>query len=228
MQIASKPLLVTSSILDSFAWLSNCPPNWKEKALEEFNNSLKRIYTPLSPAVKRGMDFEDRICRDLYVSRDIFEKKHGMVTMEFYDLCKGGTQQAVLKKTITVDDQPYVLYGKADIFFPEIIYDIKTTGRFKGFQAYTERAQHLMYQTASGIPAFKYLVAVGSDKQVPVERGGKSFMEEQWCVDSVIPIDVTMDPKEAQERLEDRIRVFIKFIAADKGMLADYVNIFTR
>ena len=81
MQLASKPLLVTSSILDSFSWLSNCPPSWKEKALEEFGNSLKRIYTPLSPAVKRGMDFEDRICRDLYVARDIFEKKHGMVTM---------------------------------------------------------------------------------------------------------------------------------------------------
>ena len=133
-----------------------------------------------------------------------------------------------MKKTVTIDGQAYVLYGKADIFFPDIIYDIKTTGRFKGFQAYTERAQHLMYQTASGIPAFKYLVAVWSDKQVPMERGGKTFMEEQWCVDSVIPIDVTMDPREAEERLADRIRAFIAYIQADKGMLADYVNIFTR
>lgn len=221
--IAAKSLLVTPSILDSYTWLTTCPASWKEKAEAEFSNSLNRIYTDLSPEIRRGMDFEDKICRDVYISRELFIEKHGKMLSEFYAMCKGGAQQAVLKTTIKVDDQDYLLYGKADILFMPMgataghILDIKTTGKFKGPQYYTGRAQHLLYIVASGIERFTYLVAVGKDVE------GKA-----WEVDSVLPIDASTNYEEALVRLQSKIRDFVAFLQKRPELLTAYVEVFTR
>lgn len=230
--LATKPLLITSSILDSYAWYKEAPGSWKEKAESDLINALTRVYTPLDAAVKRGMAFEERVCRDLYLARDVFHKRHGDMLMPFFDECVGGRQQDVVKSTITIDGQDYVLYGKADILFPKSkntegrIIDIKTTSSWKGMAKYTSRSQHLLYITASRITNFKYLVAVGEDTET--HEAPDTPPITKWIVDSVIPIDASMPVDEASERLEERVRMFVAFLRTRPELLRAYTTIFTK
>jgi uncharacterized protein (DUF486 family) len=216
-KLAPKPLLVTSSILDSYAWYKEAPGSWKEKAETDLTNALFRIYTPMDAAVQRGVDFEGKICRDLYLERYTFVTKHGDMMAPFYDMCHGGLQQAPVKRTVVVDGQDFLLYGKADILFPkEHIIDIKTTGAWKGMAKYTTRAQHLLYTAATGIEKFTYLVAVGENKKTG------------WTVDSVIPVDASTSIARAMEMLEERIRMWIAFLHTRPTFLKAYIEVFTK
>jgi hypothetical protein len=97
------------------------------------------------------------------------------------------------------------------------ILDIKTTGKFKGPEYYTGRAQHLLYIMASKIEKFTYLVAVGKDVE-----------GQDWKADSVLPIDATTTYEEAKVRLEAKIRDFIAFLQKRPEWLKAYVEVFTR
>lgn len=218
----SKPYLITSSILDAFDWVQNAPPSWQEKAFTDFKNQLSRVRTPLTPEVQRGMDFENKVCMDLFMSREAFLDKHGkLLTSEFYDKCAGGKQQEVTKQKLKIDDYEYTLYGRMDIYFPGTkIIDIKTTGSWKGHSKYTARNQHPMYIATTGVTSFEYLVAVGSDQKV----GKKS----EWVVESVIPVDGSMSRDDAYAIVENKIRSFIAVIEKDPELDTAYKTIFSR
>ena len=220
--IAEKSLLITSTILDSFAWYKSAPPgHWKEKATEDFKNALNRIYTPMNEDAKRGVDFENGLYRSLYLDRDTFIERHGKQCAKFFDECAGKTQQAKLQKTIEVDGQNYKLYGKADIFSPEKIIDIKTCSNWRGPEKYLDKSQHLLYITASNIPSFEYLVAVGDSIKDSVTE------KMSWVVDCVIPIDASMSVEEASNKLADRIREFVGFLSDNKAYMDAYISVFS-
>ena len=132
-EILAKDLLITSSILDSFAWFKEAPLSWKERATTDLTNSLKRIYTPPDPKVQRGIDFENRITRHLLGPRTQFIAANGKKLGIIWDECHGGLQQKVVKRIIEVEGQRICLYGRADIHYadPHRIVDIKTTGNWK-------------------------------------------------------------------------------------------------
>jgi hypothetical protein len=218
----ARPYLITSSILDAFDWCQNAPSSWAEKAFTDFKNQLFRFKTPLSPEVKRGMDFESKVCMDLFMGRDAFEGKHGaLLTTEFYDKCSSGKQQEVTKQILKIDEYEYTLYGRMDIYFPgKKIIDIKTTGAWKGHSKYTARSQHPMYIATTGVTNFEYLVAVGSDQEV---KGKK-----EWVVESVIPVDGSMPRDDAYAIIENKIRAFIAVIEKDPELDKAYKTIFSR
>ncbi len=227
-----KPLLVTPSILDSYAWYKDCPSSWKEKAEADLRNALNRIYSPMEGAVKRGIDFEAKVCADLGMDLPSFTARHGTMLAPFHRHCHGGRMQEVVKRTVTIDGQAFVLYGKADVLFPSEhgfrgrIVDLKTTGRWKGAVAYTSRAQHLLYIAASGIEDFLYLVAVGRDSVVA--QAPDTPPATMWTVEAVEEVDVSLPWSEATERLEGLVRRWMAFLEGRPDLMKAYVNIFTR
>lgn len=222
-----KSLLVTSSLLDSFSWYKECPSSWKERAEADLVGTVFRVYSPMKGAVKRGIEFEARVVAGLGLEREVFVAAHGEMLAVFHDACHGGILQATVKRTVTVDGQGFVLYGKADILFPgKRIIDIKTTGRWKGTAAYTSRAQHLLYIAASGIEDFLYLVAVGQDASV--HQAPDTPAVSVWKVDAVEPVDASMPKDEAMERLESRIRQWMAFLETHPELKRAYETVFTR
>ena len=223
MNPCDKPLLMTASILDSFKWMITCPASWKDKAVKDFTNALNRIYTDMDPAVKRGIDFENRICRDLYLGRDAFVNRHSDLLLPFFEKCAAGRQQVTVKKEVVVDGQKILLYGKADIYIPGTggpgtgaakIIDIKTTGKWKGIESYTSKAQHLLYMVADNCKEFEYLVAVFDDSI------GKA--------ETIVPIPITMSYEDALSELMDKMRRFLAYVKADAELWEAYTTVFTK
>ena len=163
-------LLITPTLLNSFNWLNNCPSSWKEKAKVDMSNMLNRVWVEQPPdsPMKKGMEFEDAVYK--CVSKKLFY----IGSEEFQKTCKfmeGGTFQKKSKKIITVDGKEYCLYGKLDVFFPNKIVDIKTTGNWNGDRKYLETWQHLFYTWIEKIEHFQYYVIVWApDKKFKIKE----------------------------------------------------------
>lgn len=219
--------LITSSLLDSFDWLKNCPKSWRKKAMDEFIGMLRREKRPTSPECQRGIDFENLVCRSGLADNDfvlhitkMYDDKgiHGEkldkaveTTYEIYERCVSGEQQKKLMKDIVVDGSEYHLFGYADIVLPNVIYDIKTTTCFKGDEAYLKRSQHRIYSICTGIEYFDYLVADYRGSSVPQE-----FHD--------VYVETNLD--EDFEIISGRVRSLVKFIDLS-GLRKDYEEIFT-
>lgn len=215
--------LITSSLLDSFDWLQNCPKSWQKKAMDDFVSMLRREKRPTSPECQRGIDFENLVCRSgtrdnnfvtyitkLYESKGLFGEKLNRaieVTYEFYSRCFCGEQQKKLMKDIN----EYHLFGYADIVLPNIIYDIKTTSHFKDDEAYLKRSQHRIYSICSGIEEFEYLIA---------DYCGSNFPRDFHSVYTRTNYNDNINV------ISNRIRNLMKFIDLS-GLKKDYVEIFT-
>lgn len=219
--------LITSSLLDSFDWLKNCPKSWQKKAMDDFIGMLRREKRPTSPECQRGIDFEDLVCRSgltdnafvayitkMYESKGLSGEKLDKaveVTYAIYERCVPGEQQKKLMKDIVVDGKEYHLFGYADIVLPNGIYDIKTTTHFKGDEAYLKRSQHRIYSICTGITGFDYLVA---------DYKGSNAPQEFYDVYAGTGI------YEDLEIISNRIRSLVKFIDLS-GLRKDYEEIFT-
>jgi hypothetical protein len=235
VKIANKDLLVTSSLLDSFAWYKEAPNKpsrdneavtWKQKALTDLRHTLTRAPYTSSFEADRGTAFESKIYPSLFLPREAFVAKHGETLGLFHDLCAGGRQQETLKAKINVDGQNYTLYGKSDVLYPigskqfpeGKIIDIKTTLEWKGHSKYTARVQHPMYIVMSGIETFVYLVAVGEDGKEP----------KDFTVTSVFPVEASLDFETANAIMVERIRAFMAFLAENPELQDAYCNVFTK
>lgn len=145
---------ITTSLLSSFKY-------WKEseKPIEEFLDCLRKIRTPPTEAMQRGIDFEDTIkaISDGVITDTNNYKK---VFIDISNIVKGGLWQQVVKKTIKVNGQELMLYGKADVIKGNTIYDIKTTKVYQ-LGKYNTSTQHLIYMYCTGIKNFEYLIAQG-------------------------------------------------------------------
>lgn len=219
--------LITSSLLDSFDWLKNCPKSWQKKAMDDFIGMLRREKRPTSPECQRGIDFEDLVCRSglsyndfvshitkMYEEKGLNGEKLNKaveVTSKIYNLCISGEQQKKLMKDIVVDGKEYHLFGYADIVLPNVIYDIKTTTHFKGDEAYLKRSQHRIYSICTEIEYFDYLVA---------DYNGSNAPQEFYDVYASTNLD------EDIEVISNRIRQLMKFIDLS-GLRKDYEEIFT-
>jgi len=210
--------LITSSILDSYDWYINCPPNFKANALKQISDNLNRVAWDPSKAIIRGMEFEKKVCENLDdISKEDFMLKfegHCKDMVKFWELCRGGRQQAKVSKNITVDGVEYYLYGKRDIAFADKTIDIKTTGDYKGPTYYLTKNQHPMYVACSEIETFTYLVAEYDDVK-------------EKCV-GVFPIDASLVVEDATERITKKIREFIGFLKTDDELFEAYNKKFCR
>lgn len=149
--------LITTSILDNFEWLNNCPPSWRDRAYAGIVSSIRRDPWKGHQAAQRGMDFEAQIYSHAKLKNSNSGSKHFQAIV---NKCRGGKFQQVLKKEITVEGKKVVLYGKVDVLFPERILDIKTTENYRGASKYLNGWQHILYLYMSGLKDFSYLVAL--------------------------------------------------------------------
>lgn len=159
--------LITTSLLDSIDWCRKAPDSacpdvpgktWKEKAYDDLKNTLGRGEWRSSPAIDRGNSFEKQIYSIL---TDRMEEKVACsdTFRKILYQCKGGEFQKKTKIIIELDDIDYVLYGRIDVFFPDHIIDIKTTGKYGGKDKYLSTAQHLIYCFSENIKDFEYVIA---------------------------------------------------------------------
>jgi len=149
-------LLITTSILDSYAWYRKCPPNWRKNAYSSLVSTIRREkYTPHKTA-QRGIDFEDAIYRSAVGSAGAGSEKFNHVV----EKVKRGRYQVTLKKNIEVEGRNILLFGKADVVFKNRIVDIKTTENYRGDDKYLSGWQHKLYLLMSELYDFKYLVTL--------------------------------------------------------------------
>jgi len=149
--------LITSSLVGAIDWYESCYESQKDKALRDLERQLARDYSePPGLSLRRGIEFEDMVYA--YARRQT--DKGSDHFKWFVAECKGGVFQKKVKKFVKLDGIEYCLYGKLDVWFPTVIKDIKTTGRWKGDKNYLDTFQHWLYCYLADIGHFEYLVAV--------------------------------------------------------------------
>lgn len=218
--------LITSSLLDSFDWLKNCPKSWQKKAMDDFIGMLRREKRPTSPECQRGIDFENLVCKHYDLSENEYidflksyykdlsgDRLSNAVrsTLAIRKTCEGGKQQEKVMKDIVVDGNEYHLFGYADVILPNWIIDIKTTSHFKGDEVYLKRSQHRIYSICTEKEDFWYLVA---------DFGGGSYPIEYYDILAKTNLEEDVDV------ISNRIRNLMKFIDLS-GLRKDYEEIFT-
>ena len=208
--------LMTATLLDAYQWMLDAPPSWVERAKMDLINKIRREdkFEP-NEAVKRGMAFEDEICKRLHLSREEFLQPYAddlkPIVSNFYDSCAGGQQQVKVTGEITVDGMDFFLFGYADIVFPAVIRDIKTTGSYKGADKYLGRAQHLIYMHCLKTYQFTYEVADFSG----------SRLEEYHS------IKIRDTPENVEFRLKGRIKNLKQYME-NNNLMDDYLYKFCR
>ena len=211
-------LLITPTLLDAYDWFNKAPKSWKEKAFKDLENKLNRAKWDPTPAIKRGIDFENKIYTNCNRPAESF--KASQIFKEVCDECRGGNFQKTIKKIIVVDGVEYLLYGKTDAYFPEVIKDIKTTKNYKGAKKYLGGWQHIIYSYVSGIKNFKYVVVEWSDE---IENDNDLVPGDLFLV------DYTMEDRDENKRLiTEKIRDFIEFIESDEELNTAYRTIFNK
>jgi hypothetical protein len=162
--------LITTSFLDAIDWCNSAPDSlapsgktWKEDAYLQIKATLGRAPWNPTPAIVRGIDFENSIYsilndgkEEVVACSDTFRK----ILM----CCKGGVFQKKTKTIIEMDGIEFCLYGKIDVFFPKKIVDIKTTGKYGGKDKYLGTSQHHLYCFGENIPEFEYIIAEFADE----------------------------------------------------------------
>lgn len=151
-------LLMTPTLWDSIDWLNKCPDSWKQRAYDSLSNTLNRIWKP-NEAIKRGISFEKQICHGTNPINEIAPELREKF-MTAYDMIHaiGHVFQKKVKKIIDYDGKEFCLYGKLDVFFPDLIIDIKTTSNYRGKSSYLAKWQHKVYTWLTRIKDFLYIV----------------------------------------------------------------------
>jgi hypothetical protein len=187
----------------------------KARAYVDFKNQLHRIWSEPSEAIKRGIDFENVIYQ--------MANRHSEIKASdfFHKICeivKGGDFQKKANITMMIDEKEYYLYGKLDVYFHDLIIDIKTTSKFRGANSYLSTWQHLFYCLMTNIPRFMYLVVVFY-KDIPNKI--KSIEKVYYNMN-----EIGMD--KVRKQIIIGIRDVIGFINSDKILKEGYYTKFNR
>lgn len=200
--------LITQSLFSKIDWLLNCPPSWKEQANKDLLNMLNRVWTEPAPPAKRGMDFEKVVYNILSKPKlDIAKLNCSDHFRLVLRLCQGGQFQRKTKSFIKIAGEEYCLFGKIDVWFPNLIIDLKTTSNYKGQDHYLKSMQHKIYCWNEKIPDFEYIVV--------------EFMnEESNIIREIYRIKYRIeDSKDLKKELENKILDILAFLEADPVLL---------
>ena len=216
-------LLLTPTLLDAFSWFQNAPSSWKDKARQDLIDKIRRKPWEPNEAVKKGIEFEHKICSSAKLPEAEFEAIVSGVdlhpaVLEEMSVLRNCEFQKVFKQIWNLDGTdniPVLLYGKADAVHKDgYIIDIKTTANDKGKDKYFAGHQHLFYPVLSGMPHFEYHVfewLPGTESRI-----GKF---NNYSID----IDIT----QARIDIIDDAKLFFKWLKA-ANLWTDYVTIFSK
>lgn len=158
------------------------------KARQDFLNTLNKVKSKKSPAMLKGIQFEDAIrsmCNGNVRDESIKLPKNAnpldypllnrltddeyKCASEIAEKVKGGMWQVKLSKKIG----NYLLFGYADVIKRDVINDIKRVNQYAEIGKYEPSIQHLIYLECSPLEHFKYLIC-----------DGKSNFEEYYHKDA--------------------------------------------
>lgn len=209
--------LITTSLFGSVKWFNTCPPSWKEKAFKDLTNMLSRIWIEPEKeniAAKRGIEFEKQIqsiCEAGTVETVECSKEFRAVLRE----CDGGQFQKKVKRYISIDGVEYCLYGKVDVWFPDILKDLKTTGRFKGRESFLGSMQHILYCYVERKTKFRYVVSEFDEDDGPISRNHM--------------VDYEAPSLEDLERIIiEEIQKIMQFLKGDEELWKMYSTIYSK
>jgi len=205
--------LITASLIGAIDWLNKCPPAWKTRALEDLTNQLARIYEKEMPLrMKRGIDLETAVYVHAARHNDAGSEHFQWLVFE----CRGGVFQKKVKRFIELDGYEYCLYGKLDVWFPDVIKDVKTTGQYGGRQKYLDSFQHKLYCYIEQIPKFKYIIGEfqGDDEGKLIAHHEVEYEVKDWHT--------------LHEEVLDKIRATMEFLKGDAKLLRLYATTFSR
>jgi len=208
-------LLITPSLFDSIDWLNKCPASYKKGAYKQLSNSLNRVWTPPNKAIKRGMDYEKKLCHGVSPIDDVAPDLHEKFKKAYDRIhAEGCNFQHKAKKNIFMDEKEFTLYGKLDVYFEDKpIIDIKTTGNYRGKGSYLSKWQHKVYPFCTGIADFTYIVY--------------EFDNDSGLLINIHFIDYHVDDFVALEKeIMDNLAKVIKFIRSDVKLKKAYLNTF--
>jgi hypothetical protein len=205
--------LITASLIGAVDWAKTCPPSWRAKAQEDLSNQVNRIWIepPADSPLRLGQDFERKVYE--YAEKKLVVPAGSEHFQWMVKQCRGGIFQKVARKIIELDGEEYCLYGKIDVWFPDVLKDVKTTSNYKGVSHYTSSIQHVIYMYVERIPKFVYLVA-------EFEKGQKQIVDHHEIVIGNVDIDgLRLD-------IDNRIRETMEFIRQN-GLMDAYMEKFS-
>lgn len=147
------------------------------KVKQDFLNTLLKVPIVRSQPMQDGIDFEDdvRAVADGLVDPTIFEESpRTKCVIEVAEIVKGGLWQERVKKEVRLCGLDILLYGKADVFKRDFIFDVKWTANGSNYEPgkFKDSIQHPLYMICGEMPRFAYLIT-----------DGKSVWREDYHVD---------------------------------------------
>lgn len=158
------PRLISPTMLDSFAYYMGIEDeDASERSRQELLNRLRGVRTPPSPAMQRGIQFEQDICDEIDgAPHDIERKltpKHLAIISDLAQALGEAARQVHIGHWL---DSETLIHGYVDFLLPKIIVDTKTTASYD-WGKYIGNCQHLAYLAALNrlnYRHFRYLVVL--------------------------------------------------------------------
>lgn len=206
------PHLISPTFLDSFAYYQSIEDEESsERSRQELLNRLRGVKSPPSPAMQRGIDFEQDVCDTIdCVPID----KWGKLTSKHQSIITGVAQKLTdATRQVHVGhwlDKETLIHGYVDFLLPKTIVDTKTTASYD-WGKYIGNCQHLAYLVALNhlhYQHFKYLVVL-------FNRDGQA-LETVWE-------DYYYRPQMVDE-LRGRCADFFDYLTADTEMSGAYYS----
>lgn len=215
-------LKFSPTLLDAWDWWRSAPESWKTKAFDDLKGKLERKPFVASPAIEKGLAFEEKI--QAVCTAALPEQKPKDISdyeKEVADACMQGLWQRWSRARFEIPDYGVVeAYGKLDVHWPigsdrfpnGKVIDLKTTANYRGSQKYENGWQHVCYCSWMQIPAFEYIVV-------------------EWAADGNIAnvhrIPIQVDLSTAHKKLEDHLRGFYAFLKT-YGLWDTYVYTYSK
>lgn len=148
-----KKYSITPSLLNSFLFYKT---DRRIDKKEHFLKTLKKEFTS-NEAIEKGQLFEKQIqdFTENKIQENLLSSNQLLIAKEV----QGGDWQKDVRKEIFIHNKTFVLNGRCDIYKPEIIYDIKTTGKYEK-DKFKDSMQHRIYMYCSPDKTenFEYLI----------------------------------------------------------------------
>ena len=138
--------LITASLLNSWNYLFKVSEKYYDDAFENFVRSLKRERIEANEYMIAGIQFED----------DCIAGKINGIS----EIIKDGQYQVVVKEWVKIDNIDYLLYGRIDVLYKGVVYDIKRKWKYEVGSFLDSFQHHLYMQCVPEAKKFEYLIGV--------------------------------------------------------------------